>query len=144
LRHVFIPCVSLASPFVQGGPNASANLQRHSVRRYSPLVRSTCPGPGFVEPDDDLAEGHRRDGNTRIGMPTVSGVLSAPLKFTTGLIPGVGVGAAFPFVGRALRIDPLRRLSAAKIVDGPVGETGRAAKRGGKSLGRKLRKALPF
>jgi hypothetical protein len=80
----------------------------------------------------------------RIIHATVAGVLSAPLKFSKGLIPGVGVGAAFPFVGKALSIDPLPRLSAAKILDGPAGDAGRAITGGGRAVGRNLRRALPF
>jgi hypothetical protein len=86
----------------------------------------------------------RHNSPGRIIHATVAGVLSAPLKFSKSLIPGLGVGTAFPFVGRALRIDPLRRLSAAKILDGPAGSAGRAITGGGRSVGRKLRRALPF
>jgi len=80
----------------------------------------------------------------RIIRATIGGVLSAPIKFTNGLIPGVGVGTAFPFVGRALRIDPIRRLRAAEIIERPVTKTGRAVTKGAKTLGRTIRRAIPF
>lgn len=84
----------------------------------------------------------------RIVHATVAGILSAPLKFTPGLIPGLKVGRAFPFLGRTLSIDPVRRLGAAQIIDGgvlkPVGKAGNAVRKGGRTIGRALRKALPF
>jgi hypothetical protein len=86
----------------------------------------------------------RHNSAGRIIHATVAGVLSAPLKFSIGLIPGLSVGAAFPFVGKALRIDPLRRLSATKILDNPATNAGRAVTGGGRAVGRKIRKALPF
>ena len=86
----------------------------------------------------------RHNSAGRIVHATVAGVISAPLKFTNGLIPGLSVGGAFPFVGKALRIDPIRRLSSAKLLDGSAGKAGRAITGGGRSVGRKLRKALPF
>lgn len=79
----------------------------------------------------------------RIVHATVAGVLSAPLKFTAGLIPGLGVKTAFPFVGRALRLDPLRRLRTSQIVEAPV-KAGGVVTKGARSLGRKMRRALPF
>jgi FecR protein len=81
----------------------------------------------------------------RIIHATAAGVLSAPIKFTEGLIPGVlGVGTAFPFVGKALRIDPLKRLRASAIVEQPIGKTGGAITKGAQDVGRTVRKALPF
>jgi hypothetical protein len=85
----------------------------------------------------------RHDTVGRIIHATVAGVLSAPIRFTTGLIPGLGVGAAFPFVGRTLRIDPVRRLKAAQIIEGPA-KAGRAVTKGTRNIGRAVRKALPF
>jgi ferric-dicitrate binding protein FerR (iron transport regulator) len=80
----------------------------------------------------------------RIIHATVAGVLSAPIKFTNGLIPGIGVGAAFPFVGKVLRIDPIRRLRTAQIIERPVTKAGRAITGGARKVGRTLRKAVPF
>ena len=80
----------------------------------------------------------------RIIHATVGGVLSAPIKFTAGLIPGVAVGTAFPFVGKALRIDPLRRLRLNKIAEGPALKAGRAVTSGARSVGRAIRRSLKF
>jgi hypothetical protein len=74
----------------------------------------------------------------RIIHATSAGILSAPLKFSDKLIPGlVGVGAAFPFVGKALRIDPVKRLGTAAIVDNPIAK-------GTRDVGRTIRKVVPF
>jgi hypothetical protein len=81
----------------------------------------------------------------RIIHATTAGVLSAPLKFTEGLIPGVtSVGRVFPFVGKALRIDPIRRLRVGSIVERPVGKAGETVTKGAGEVGRTIRKALPF
>ena len=84
----------------------------------------------------------------RIVHATVGGILSAPIKFSQGLIPGLKVGRAFPFLGRTLSIDPVRRLKAAQIIDRgvlkPVGKVGNTVRQGGRTIGRTLRKALPF
>ncbi len=86
----------------------------------------------------------RHNSTGRIIRATIGGVLSAPIKFTQGLIPGLSAGAAFPFLGRRLVIDPIRRLSAARILDNPATDAARSITKGGRSVGRKLRKALPF
>lgn len=76
----------------------------------------------------------------RIIRATVAGVISAPIRFTAGLIPGVGsVGAAFPFVGRTLHIDPLKR-----TISQPVTKAGRVVTKSARSVGRTVRKVLPF
>jgi FecR protein len=81
----------------------------------------------------------------RIIHANTSGLLSAPIKFTEKLIPGlVGVGSAFPFVGKALRIDPVKRLRAAIIVDNPVTNAGGAVTKGTRDVGRTIRKIVPF
>lgn len=81
----------------------------------------------------------------RIIHATPAGILSAPIKFSEKLIPGLaGVGTAFPFVGKALRIDPVRRLRAAAIVDNPVGKAGDAVTQGARDVGRTIRKVVPF
>lgn len=83
----------------------------------------------------------------RIIHATVAGVVSLPLKFTRKLIPGVTVARAFPFVGRRLRLDPIRRLRRADIIDAPIRPVKRAGKtirRGGRTIRRTLRKVSPF
>ena len=81
----------------------------------------------------------------RIIHATMAGALSNPIKFSQGLIPGVlGVGAAFPFVGKALRIDPVRRLRTSAIVERPISKTGKAVTKGTRDIGRTFRKVIPF
>jgi hypothetical protein len=81
----------------------------------------------------------------RIVHATTAGLLSAPIKFTNGLIPGLtGAGAAFPFVGKALRIDPVKRLGLNAIVGDPVTKAGDAVKDGTRDIGRTIRKVIPF
>lgn len=80
----------------------------------------------------------------RIVHATIGGVLSDPLKFSRGLIPGLGVGRAFPFVGKTLRIDPIRRLRTADIVVSPARRAAGAVTNGARSIGRTLRRAVPF
>ena len=83
----------------------------------------------------------------RIVHATVAGIVSLPLKFTGKLIPGVTVARAFPFVGRRLRLDPVRRLRRADIIEVPVKPVKRAGKtirRGGRTIRRTLRKISPF
>lgn len=87
----------------------------------------------------------------RIVHAALTGFVSEPLKWTGKLIPGVSVTRAFPFVGRRLIIDPIRRLKHAAIVDRPVKgarrvlrKGGRAVERGTRSLGRAIRKISPF
>lgn len=76
----------------------------------------------------------------RVIHTTIAGVISAPIRFTSGLIPGVaGVGAAFPFIGRTLHIDPLKR-----TIVRPVTKAGRAVTKGARRVGKSIRKVLPF
>lgn len=76
----------------------------------------------------------------RVIRATVAGAISAPLRFTAGLIPGVSsIGAAFPFVGQSLRIDTVKRT----IVQ-PVKKAGRAVTKGARRVGKAVRKVLPF
>lgn len=79
----------------------------------------------------------------RIVHVTVAGLLSDPIKFTKGLIPGVTVARAFPFVGRELIIDPLKRLDAREIVE-PADKATRALREGTQPIERAIRRALPF
>jgi len=81
---------------------------------------------------------HRRVG--RVVQATVLGVVSDPVKWTAKLVGGgVGAAKAFPFVGRRLVIDPVRRLTHKAISDDL-----RVLKRGGKEIERTIRKISPF
>ncbi len=80
---------------------------------------------------------HRQVG--RVIQATVLGVVSDPMRWTSSLVRGVGVRQAFPFVGRRLAIDPVRRLSHRAITD-----EFRALEKGGKSIEKTLRKISPF
>ena len=84
----------------------------------------------------------------RIVHTTLAGVVSLPIKFTSQLIPGLSaVGRAFPFVGRPLLIDPVRRLRTADIIEPvtkPVGQAVDGIQKGTEAVGRTIRKALPF
>lgn len=80
----------------------------------------------------------------RIIHATIGGVLSEPLRFSENLIPGLAVGTAFPFLGKTLRIDPLRRLRTADIVENPAAKAGREITKGAGSIGRAFRRAIPF
>jgi len=81
---------------------------------------------------------HRRVG--RVVQATVLGVVSDPVKWTAKLVGG-GVDAtkAFPFVGRRLVIDPVRRLTYKAISD-----DARIIERGSKTIERTIRKISPF
>ncbi len=81
---------------------------------------------------------HRQVG--RVVQATVLGVVSDPVKWTAKLVGG-GVSAtkAFPFVGRRLVIDPVRRLTHRAISD-----DARILERGGRTIERTIRKISPF
>ena len=74
----------------------------------------------------------------RVVQATVPGIVSQPMKWTAALVPGVGVVQAFPFVGRRLAIDPVRRLTHNAITGGG------AIEQGGKTIERTFKKLLPF
>jgi len=77
----------------------------------------------------------------RVIHATVAGVISAPLKFSSKLIPGLAsVGTAFPFVGRTLVVDPLKRTISAQ----PIKKAGRVVTKGARPVGKTIRKVLPF
>lgn len=80
----------------------------------------------------------------RLVHVTVAGIVSAPLKFSRKLIRGLSVGRAFPFVGRRLIVDPVRRLRRADIVVRPVRRAGKAVRDGTKTIRRTIKKVLPF
>jgi hypothetical protein len=60
------------------------------------------------------------------------------MKWTTALVPGVGVVQAFPFVGKRLAIDPVKRLTPSALLDG--GKILGA----GKVIDMPVKKLLPF
>ncbi len=71
---------------------------------------------------------------------TVLGVVSDPVKWTAKLVgDGIGVTKAFPFVGRRLVIDPVRRLTHRAISDDV-----RILERGGRTIERTIRQISPF
>lgn len=81
---------------------------------------------------------HRRVG--RVVRATVLGVVSDPVKWTAQLVgDGVGVTKAFPFVGKRLVVDPVRRLTHRAISDDV-----RILERGGKTIERTIRQISPF
>jgi len=80
---------------------------------------------------------HRNVG--RVVQATVLGIVSQPMKWTATLVPGVGAAQAFPFVGRRLAIDPVRRLTHNAITDG-----GRVIERGGETIEKTFKKLSPF
>ena len=75
---------------------------------------------------------------------TIAGVVSAPLKFSRKLIRGVSVGRAFPFVGRRLLVDPVRRLRRADIIVPPVKRAGKAVRDGTRTIRRTIKRISPF
>ena len=75
----------------------------------------------------------------RVMHATLPGIVSQPMKWTAALVPGVGVAQAFPFVGKRLAIDPIRRLSPGALMGG-----GKVLEQGGKTIERTLRKLTPF
>lgn len=89
---------------------------------------------------------HREVG--RVVRATVPGIVSLPMKWTATLAPGIKVAQAFPFVGKTLSIDPIRRLShnaITEVVADPVTKgTKRVLEQGGETIGRAIRKLAPF
>jgi hypothetical protein len=75
----------------------------------------------------------------RVVQATVPGVVSQPIKWTASLVPGVKITQAFPFVGKRLAIDPVRRLTHDGITGGV-----RVIEQGGKTIERTLKKLSPF
>ena len=63
-----------------------------------------------------------------------NGWVSNPMKWNGSFMKGVAIATAFPFVGRRLAIDPVRRLSPKRIM------TGRALRRTLRTPGRVLRR----
>jgi hypothetical protein len=80
---------------------------------------------------------HSRVG--RVMQVTPLGLVSAPVKWTADLVRGVGAAEAFPFVGRRLVVDPVRRLTH-KSITAPLN----GLEQGGKTIERTFKKILPF
>jgi hypothetical protein len=70
---------------------------------------------------------------------TVPGIVSDPMKWTPALVPGIGVVQAFPFLGKRLAIDPVKRLTPGALLDG-----GKILNGGGKAIDIPIKKLLPF
>ncbi|MGO9985883.1 MAG: FecR domain-containing protein [Rhodomicrobium sp.] len=49
---------------------------------------------------------------------SIAGVFSAPLRWDGSIMKGIAVTRAFPFVGKRLTIDPVRRLSPRSLIRG--------------------------
>jgi hypothetical protein len=96
-----------------------------------------CPTPSTCKRHDKVG---------RIVHVNALGVLTEPLRWTKSLMHGIGVATAFPFVGKKLIIDPVRRLRHATLLTGSgVRQVVTAPVRGLRSVGRALRKPrLPF
>lgn len=96
-----------------------------------------CPTPTSCQRHDKV--GHI----LKVGL---GGVLSAPLKWDGALLGGIAVTQAFPFVGKKLVIDPVRRLTHASLLSGKgVGRAITAPGRAIKGIGRSIRRPrLPF
>ena len=75
----------------------------------------------------------------RVVQATAPGIVSQPMKWTANLVPGVKVAQAFPFVGKRLAIDPVRRLTHGAITDKV-----RVFEQGGKTIEKTFKKLSPF
>ncbi len=81
---------------------------------------------------------HRTVG--RVVQASITGIVSDPVRWTASLVGGgVTAARAFPFVGRRLVVDPVRRLSHRSITQGA-----RTIERGGREIERTIRKISPF
>jgi hypothetical protein len=84
---------------------------------------------------------HDKSGHViKVGLDRI---ISEPLKWDGSILKGISVATAFPFVGKKLLIDPVRRLRPTGLLkDGP----GRILKTPGKPLRGlgKIRPRLPF
>lgn len=81
---------------------------------------------------------HRTVG--RVVRASVTGLVSDPVRWTASLVGGgVTAAKAFPFVGRRLVVDPVRRLTHKSITQGT-----RTIERGGREIERTIRKISPF
>ena len=75
-----------------------------------------CPTPASCRRHNTLG---------RFVHVTTAGVLSDPVKWDGRFLKGVAIATAFPFVGRSLKIDPIRRLRHAELLGKlPIDPTG--------------------
>jgi hypothetical protein len=95
-----------------------------------------CAAPGSCRRHNKV--GHI----VRVG---VDRIITEPLVWTGSLMKGLAVGTVFPFVGRRLAIDPVRRLSRASLATGgaAVRQITRTPGRVVRGVGRTLRKFRP-
>jgi hypothetical protein len=97
---------------------------------------------------------HRTIGRfVHIGL---TGVISGPIKWDGSFLPGINIGSAFPFVGKALRIDPIRRFKQVDLMGGralrdarralgkTTGSVTKGLRKGRGKIGGSIRKMLPF
>lgn len=100
---------------------------------------------GAVDVCSPAAPCRRHDRVGRFVHVGVQGLVSLPLRWDGSFMRGVAIGAAFPFVGRALAIDPVRRLRHVDLV-APVGRATRAVRKGVEGMTgvpRQIERALP-
>ena len=91
--------------YVGGGGETAVLLQAGAVR--------VCNLAGACQLQDKVGS---------IFFVDINGVISSPSKCGTSFLGGTGVRTAFPFVGRKLIVDPVRRLSVADLECGPVNQ----------------------
>ena len=95
-----------------------------------------CPTPTTCQRHDKV--GHI----VHVGLDRV---LSAPLKWDGTLLKGIAITQAFPFVGKKLLIDPVRRLTHAALLNGGASGAIQAPARALRGLNPgRLRPRLPF
>ncbi|MEM7300892.1 MAG: FecR domain-containing protein [Pseudomonadota bacterium] len=85
---------------------------------------------------------HKKRGH--IVHASLAGVVHAPRKWAGKMLPGIKVKRAFPFVGKRLKIDPVRRLRHSSLINHavrkPARKAGRAVAKTGRKAGRTVRK----
>ena len=92
-----------------------------------------CSAPGSCRRHDQV--GHI----LHVGLDRI---ISAPLRWDGTILKGIGVATAFPFVGKKLLIDPVRRLTQGELLGAPK-RILQAPLKGLGGLGRALPR-LPF
>jgi hypothetical protein len=95
-----------------------------------------CPTPTSCQRHDKV--GHF----VHVGLDRV---LSAPLRWDGTILKGIAITTAFPFVGRKLLIDPVRRLTHASLLKGSAGNVIKAPAKVLRRAGGAIRRPrLPF
>jgi FecR protein len=72
----------------------------------------------------------------------LQGLASLPLRWDGSFMRGVALGSAFPFVGKTLAIDPVRRLRQADLLS-PVNRATRGLTKPVESIPRQFQKTIP-